>query len=148
MTVSTVDWITQKYLPFSFFDDKETQDYFKLICPHFKFPKRSTLRRQVKDRFEQLRARVKDQLQNCSSKMSFTIDGWTSIACKSLYGITINFIDHEWIYHSMVLDFIPSHGKHTGRDISNIFHKCLVEFKLEKKYKASLLTMHLLTPNL
>ncbi|KAL4130945.1 hypothetical protein QTP88_008313 [Uroleucon formosanum] len=33
----------------------------------------------------------------------------------------------------MVLDFIPSHGKHTGRDISNIFHKCLVEFNLEKK---------------
>lgn len=104
-----------------------------MICPHFKFPKRSTLRRQVKDRFEQLRARVKDQLQNCSSKISFTIDGWTSIACKSFYGITIHFIDHEWIYQSMVLDFIPSHGKHTGRDISYIFHKCLVEFNLENK---------------
>lgn len=33
----------------------------------------------------------------------------------------------------MVFDFIPSHGKQTGRDISFIFHKCLVEFNLENK---------------
>lgn len=33
----------------------------------------------------------------------------------------------------MVLDFIPSHGRHTGQDISSIFYKCLVKFKLEQK---------------
>lgn len=72
-TASTVDWITQKYLPFSFFEDEETQEYFQLICPNLKFPKRLTLRRQVKDRFEQLREQVKYQLQNCTSKMSLEL---------------------------------------------------------------------------
>ncbi|KAE9544843.1 hypothetical protein AGLY_000385 [Aphis glycines] len=55
-------------------EDKETQEYFQLICPNLKFPKRFTLRCHVKERYEQLRAQVKDQLQNCTSKMSFTID--------------------------------------------------------------------------
>lgn len=80
---ATVDWIVKKYLPFSFFDDEATQVYFRSICPNMVFPKRSTLRRKVKERFEELQLNLKKRLQQCSSKMSFTIDGWTSTANRS-----------------------------------------------------------------
>ncbi|CAD6203838.1 GSCOCG00009824001-RA-CDS, partial [Cotesia congregata] len=65
--------------------------------------------------------------------MSFIIDGWTSIANRSFYGITIHFIDNDWKYQSMVLDFVASHGKHTGKDIAQVFYKCIKEFELEGK---------------
>ncbi|CAK1593305.1 unnamed protein product [Parnassius mnemosyne] len=65
--------------------------------------------------------------------MSFTIDGWTSIAGRSYYGVTIHYIDNEWKYRSVVLDFIPSRGRHTGEDIATIFHACLLEYDIIDK---------------
>lgn len=65
--------------------------------------------------------------------MSFTIDGWTSVAGRSFYGVTVHFIDNEWNYRSTVIDFIPSYGQHTGKYIAKIFHKCLVDFNLLNK---------------
>ncbi|CAH2234311.1 jg8282 [Pararge aegeria aegeria] len=97
------------------------------------FPKRSTLRRKVKERFEELQLNLKERLQPLSSKMSFTIDGWTSIAGRSYYGVTIHYIDNEWKYRSVVLDFIPSRGRHTGEDIATIFHECLLEYGIIDK---------------
>ncbi|XP_068990723.1 uncharacterized protein [Neodiprion pinetum] len=97
------------------------------------FPKRSTLRRKVKERFEELQLNLKERLQQLSSKMSFTIDGWTSIAGRSYYGVTIHYIDNEWKYQSVVLDFIPSRGQHTGEDIATIFHECLLEYGIIDK---------------
>ncbi|CAK1595752.1 unnamed protein product [Parnassius mnemosyne] len=97
------------------------------------FPKRSTLRRKVKERFEELQLNLKKRLQQFSSKMSFTIDGWTSIAGRSYYGVTIHYIDNEWKYRSVVLDFIPSRGRHTGEDIATIFHECLLEYDIIDK---------------
>ncbi|CAK1582932.1 unnamed protein product [Parnassius mnemosyne] len=97
------------------------------------FPKRSTLRRKVKERFEELQLNLKKRLQQFSSKMSFTIDGWTSIAGRSYYGVTIHYIDNEWKYRSVVLDFIPSRGRHTGEDIATIFHDCLLEYDIIDK---------------
>lgn len=132
-TSATVDWISKKYLPFSFFDDKDTQDYFRMIDPNIKIPSRFTIRREVGKRFKELQTWVKDQLSKCTSKVSFTIDGWTSIANRSFYGITIHFIDNEWNYQSMVLDFVASHGKHTGYDIAQVFYKSVVEYDLLNK---------------
>lgn len=133
ITTATVDWVVKKYLPFSFFDDEATQVYFRRICPNMVFPKRSTLRRKVKERFEELQLNLKERLQQLSSKMSFTIDGWTSIAGRSYYGVTIHYIDNEWKYQSVVLDFIPSRGRHTGEDIATIFHECLLEYGIIDK---------------
>lgn len=89
---ATVDWVIKKYLPFSFFDDEDTQDYIRSIYPNTVFPKKSTLTRKVKERFEELQLHVKNIVQQYSCKMSFIIDGWTSIAGRSYYGITIHYI--------------------------------------------------------
>lgn len=128
-----MDWVTKKYLPFSFFDDEETRLFFQTISPNIKLPDRFALRRNIKGRFEELQKVLKATLDSCASKMSFTIDGWTSIAGRAYYGVTIHYIDHEWCYRSMVLDFIPSRGKHTGKDIADVFYKCLLHYNLVEK---------------
>lgn len=125
-----MDWISKKYLPFSFFDDEETKRYFHLIQPNIKFPSRFTIRREVEKRFKELKAFVKNELLHCNSKVSFTIDGWTSIANRSFYGITAHYIDKDWNYKSLVLDFVASHGRHTGNDIAQVFLKSVMEFNL------------------
>ncbi|XP_066582005.1 uncharacterized protein [Prorops nasuta] len=133
ITTATIDWVIKKYLPFSFFDDAETQAFFHLISPNTQFPRRFALRNQVKQRFEELQKLVANKLQKCTSKLSFTIDGWTSIASRSFYGITGHFIDEDWNYQSIVLDFVPSHGRHTGKDIAELFSKSLKDFGIINK---------------
>lgn len=125
---ATVDWMMKKYRPFSFVDDEATQVYFRLICPNMVHTQKET-----QERFEELQLNLKKGLQQHSSKMSLTIDGWTSIAGRSYYGITIHYIDNEWKYLSAVLDFIPSRVRHTGENIATIFHECLLEYDVIDK---------------
>lgn len=128
-----MDWVALKMLPLSFFDDEETQRLFKIINPNVKVPKRNALRQHVCDRFEVLHSNLKEKLKRNTSQFATTIDGWTSIAGKSYYGITVHYIDEKWEFMSLTLDFLPSHGKHTGKDIAELFQNCLVEYGIEEK---------------
>lgn len=125
------DWIAVKYLPLHFFDDKRTQELFAYLRPEVKLPKRNTLRVKVIKRFNQLKTAVMSILQKNPSKLSFTIDAWTSVANKSFYGITVHYIDSNWKLQSIVLDFVPSRGHHTGEDIARIFYTSLLEYGLD-----------------
>lgn len=122
----------KKYLPFNFFDDEDTQIFFKEISGE-NFPKKNKLRRLAMLRFDCLQKKMIDMLTGNSSKLSFTIDGWTSISGRSYYGITTHFIDDDWELQSITLDFIPAHGKHTGKDIALTFFKCLDDKGLSHK---------------
>lgn len=51
----------------------------------------------------------------------------------SYYGITIHFIAQNWELPSLGLDFGPSHGDHTGKDIAGIFFESLKKAGVEKK---------------
>lgn len=128
-----IDWTAKKYIPFSFFDDQSTQDLFHYLNPNVNIPKHGGIRSKTLERFYKMQKVVFEILQNNDSNISFTIDGWTSIANKSYYGVTAHFIDDEWNIHALVVDFIPSCGRHSGRDIAEIFHKSLKQWNLLSK---------------
>lgn len=128
-----VDWVASKYLPFSFFNDEKTQNIFFYINKHAKVPKKTELRTLCAERFTKLQSRAMNLLQNNDSKISFTIDGWTSVGNNSYYGVTAHFIDHNWKLQTLVIDFLPSNGKHTGKDIAQLFYNMLCEHRLTEK---------------
>lgn len=132
MDTAIVDWMAKKYLPFNFFNDEDTQKFFKGISGE-DFPKKNKLRKLAMLRFDCLQKKVTDMLAGNSSKLSFTIDGWTSISGRSYYGITTHFIDDDWELQSITLDFVPAHGKHTGKDIALTFFKSLEDKGLGHK---------------
>jgi len=84
-------------------------------------------------KFEKLQKCLKQILMENKSKISFTVDGWTSVSNKSFYGITAHFVDSNWELQSVVLDFVSSNGKHTGKDIAAVFYKSLKLFHIENK---------------
>jgi len=116
-----IKWVALKYLPFNFFDDEETQEFFSILNPTLSMPKRTTLRTKIVQVFTEIQKFVIDILKENKSKISFSLDGWTSIAGKSYYGITAHFINDDWKLVSVALDFIASNGHHTGKDIAEIF---------------------------
>jgi hypothetical protein len=51
------------------------------------------------------------------SKISLTLDCWTSPNGLAFLGVTAHYIDASWTPHDLVLDFLPLHGAHTGENL-------------------------------
>lgn len=96
-----------KYLPFNFFEDDATQHFFQKLNDNV-IPKRDSIRTKVMRKFEKLQECLKQILIKNESKISLTIDGWTSVANKSFYGITAHFVDSNWeLYTVSSFRFYP-----------------------------------------
>lgn len=87
-------------------------------------------------------------MQKNSSRVSFTDDGWTSVAGKTYYGITAHLINENWKYQSFVLDFIPSRGRHTGKDIAAVFSNSIQKYEITEKVQGITVDMRQLTQSL
>lgn len=83
--------------------------------------------------FDKMQKNLHEILRKNNSKFSFAIDAWSARNGQSYYGITIHFLDDDWNYHSLALDFVPSEGKHTGRDIAKIFFDVLKHYGIQDK---------------
>jgi len=68
-----------------------------------------------------------------SSKISFTIDGWTSLNNISFLGITAHLITDKWKLKSFLLDFVKFDGPHSGANIKVAFLKSLRSYGIESK---------------
>lgn len=128
-----VSWLAYKRLPFTFFDDDMTQNFFRRINPNIHMPKRNSMKEKVMDEYYKMKVNLKKILNENDSKFSFTIDGWTAPNFQSYYGITIHFIDNNWKFQSLTLDFVPSNGKHSGKDIANFFLSIIKDYGIQKK---------------
>lgn len=94
-------------------------------------PKKTHYKSKVLSQFEI----VKAVLQSVDSSISCTIDGWTSLANKSFYGITSHYVDQNFEHRSFVLDFIWSNGCHTGVYTAQFFFNVLLDFSIERKIR-------------
>lgn len=128
-----MNWIVKKYLPYNFFEDEETQNYFHYLNPTAHFPKRNELKSLITNRFVTMQGAVKRIVQENKSKISFTIDSWSSVAGRSYHVITIHFIDDNWKIQSLLIDFCATNGEHTGRDIALVFYHVAVNYGLNHK---------------
>ncbi|XP_044018781.1 uncharacterized protein LOC122859328 [Aphidius gifuensis] len=128
-----VEWVAVKYLPLNFFDDQLTQELFHGINPHLKPLARTAMTSAVAETYKKAKIIVTNMLQENISKISFTVDGWTSIRTKSYYGVTAHYVGDDWQMYLLAIDFIPCQGLHTGIDIANMFVLCLEERDLTDK---------------
>ena len=128
-----VCWMALKNLPLNFFNDKETQNFFSLLNDKIKMPNRNKAADMLIKEFDVMQNNVKKILNNNKSKFAFTVDGWSAKTRKSYYGITIHFIDDDWILRSIALDLKPARGKHAGSDIAQIFHNVTEFYEISEK---------------
>lgn len=126
-----VEFLSKKCLPFNFFEDEICINLFSYINKNVILPQRNLMRNKVLEKFHLGQKNIASSLQNNAAKVSFTIDGWSSITSNSYYGVTIHFINENWKLVSFVLDFIPARGKHRGGDIANIFCNVLNDYHID-----------------
>lgn len=79
---------------------------------------------------------IKKILANNESKISLTIDSWTSLANQSfcgIHGITCHFIDNHWKLKSFVLDFKPVKRHHSGKQMAILIYEVLKFYEVETR---------------
>jgi hypothetical protein len=99
-------------------------------------PSSQTLRRRLDPHYLSQKERLKYELKTAASKLSLTMDCWTSKNQHSFLGITVHYIDSSWTIRSSLLDFVPVNGPHTGENLAACLFSVLEDFKISEKIVA------------
>ncbi|PIL29554.1 hypothetical protein GSI_08362 [Ganoderma sinense ZZ0214-1] len=105
----------------------EFRELLRMLYARVEIPSRVTVSRDVKDIFEDSRARVKAKLQALPGKIHICMDGWMSPNVISFLGVTAHWHENGSIQH-VILDFIKLTKGHTGAYLAAKLMELLDEF--------------------
>jgi hypothetical protein len=100
-------WVVRRDIPFSAVEDP---DFRLMFAPLDRpIPSADAIKREVMECYREEAARVYERLRSVGSKISLTLDCWTSPNGLAFLGVTAHYIDAQWTPHELVLDFLPLH---------------------------------------
>ena len=86
----------------------------------------------IQETFAKEKTKLKEMLSSVR-RVSLTIDGWTTNNHISLLGITVHWINNEWMLRERVLALEKLEGEHSGEYLAKVLRTVLIEYSLEKK---------------
>jgi hypothetical protein len=116
-----VSWIVRGMIPLLAVELWEFRAMLNLLKPGVPIPSRHTVKEDTMTRYRKEEGHVKERLRNEASEISVTLDCWTSPNNKAFLGITGHYIDNDWALQSLLLDFVPLPGDHTGENLCGAF---------------------------
>jgi hypothetical protein len=72
-------------------------------------------------------------LASINSKISFTLDIWTSPNNKSFIAAIAHYIDEDWNIHDVLVDFGLMSGRHGGANVADGFFNVITDYKIASK---------------
>ncbi|KAJ5364993.1 uncharacterized protein N7496_010706 [Penicillium cataractarum] len=91
-----------------------------------------TIRRRLESLVKDRQQRILRMLP-AGCKLSIALDCWTSPFSQAFMAITGYFIDADWVYREVLLDFKPIYGAHTGTNLSSVLVETLVKHRIEDR---------------
>jgi hypothetical protein len=113
----TVRWVVRSNQPFSLVDDEDFRSMLAILKPDAPVHSAGIIKREVMRCYREEAVHMGDRLRNVDSKISITLDCWTSPNSRAFLGVTAHYIDAQWTSHSLVLDFLPLYGAHSGGNL-------------------------------
>jgi len=113
-----VECVVCNDLPFSLVENPR---FRSLLPPGTTAPSADTVKRDIMKLYEEGVSRIADRLCSADSKISVTLDCWTSPCTDAFMGITAHSIDDHWTLQSSLLNFVPLPDSHTGQDLCETF---------------------------
>ncbi|CAB5364352.1 unnamed protein product [Rhizophagus irregularis] len=128
-----IEWIVLDMQPFKIVKGDAFRKMISKFDPKHKLPTRNTIKNLVVNLFKKRRENIKSYINTILGKVSITTDIWSLLKNEGFLGVTIHFIDNEWLLKHFTLDIFKFKGSHTGLAISDEIYKLLKEFNLENK---------------
>lgn len=125
--------------PFSFVEDKFFREFVSYVSnedANAELPCRQTVRAWITEAYLERKQMLKEMLTQNSSKISFTIDGWTSSNQFCFQAAIASWIDENWSLQHAVLDITMIEGTHTGENLAHYFAQVLDDYELWEKFLA------------
>jgi hypothetical protein len=116
-----VRWVVRNDQPFTVVDNADFCSMLNLIKPGIAIPSRHAIKRDAMEWHREQERGVSERLCNMGGKISITLDCWTSPNNKAFLGITAHYVDSDWALQSLLLDFFPLTGGHTGENLCRAF---------------------------
>lgn len=111
----------------------------KRLNPNAILPTSNTIRNKILKSFENEKKRIKEELQEISSCISFTLDAWTSKNQIPFLGISAHWISSNWELKNTILDFQLLEGTHSGENLARVFFSTIKEYGILNKVSLFLL---------
>lgn len=116
--------------PFSEVEQEAFLEMIKILNPAAITISSSTVKRDIIKKFEEKVKVMTAHLKKVPGKISFTIDAWTSKNFLPFMAIRAHWINSEWVYQTVLLDFVYIDGIHDGKKFSVLFLQCLERFEI------------------
>ena len=100
----------------------ESQAFHKMLSildPQYQMPGRKNVKNVILKQFEKKRERIASFIKNIPGKVALTTDIWSSLKFEGFLGITIHFIDENWVLKHFTLDIFGFKGSHTEQVIAD-----------------------------
>ncbi|GBC26953.2 zinc finger BED domain-containing protein RICESLEEPER 2-like [Rhizophagus irregularis DAOM 181602=DAOM 197198] len=128
-----VYWIISDEQPFTIVQNLLFQKMIIRLNSEVKIPSADTIHNDIIKIFKDEKEFIKKKLQEIPSKVSITLDAWTSKNQISFLGITIHWITNDWKLENTTLDFSHIEGPHSGENLASKLFEVLKEFELLQK---------------
>lgn len=121
------------YQPFTTVEDDGFRLLIQTIRPDLSIPSADTMTRFIRNEYEAEYSEVKRKLAAIDSKISLTIDCWTSASMKSFLGITAHWVSN-WTMSECIIGFVDiSDISHTGENLANVLSDTMENSGLRNK---------------
>lgn len=122
-----MEWVVLDDQPFTAVQHKAFVKVLGTLNPEASSVSDKTIKRDMMKAFLSELEKNKSRLNGVPGKISITIDGWSSMNVLSFVAIRAHFINIEWKYESLLLDFIEV-DSHKGIDLKETFLDCLKRY--------------------
>lgn len=106
--------------------------------PDYYIPSPTTVSRDVKKVFVNVRNRIAKMLQQHEGKLNFATDAWTSPNHKAFVAVTVHF-EIDGVPMSMLLNLKEVATSHSGINLAAAFAQILDEFGISAKVSVSVI---------
>ncbi|XP_063931833.1 zinc finger BED domain-containing protein 4-like [Zophobas morio] len=139
ITNALIYMITVDHLPLSFTERKGFQYFKKVALPLYKAPGRSTITRQVDEKYTVLSSKIKDKFKLVDN-FCLTTDAWTdSLNNRSFLGLTVHYLQ-ETELKSITIGVFLLENKHTYDYIGTTLLHCCHEWNISKDKITAVIT--------
>ncbi|XP_062205094.1 putative AC transposase isoform X2 [Phragmites australis] len=129
-------WLISSSLPPSIMEDNTLIDSCKYLSTSVRLWPKEKVQEIILEVFRSMKEDVKASLQCINSRLSVTLDFWTS--CEQIVYISVkcHWIDENWISQKVLLDVCRVPYPCTGSEILQVLMNVLLAFNIDSKILA------------
>lgn len=116
-----IKWIVTSNQPFTEVEQEEFLDLIRTLNPDAITVSSETVKRDIIEKFENKVKEIKLILSKVPGKISFVLP---------FLAIRAHSISEDWVYKTILVDFLYIDGSHGGENLCDIFLKCLKRFDI------------------